>query len=238
MLTLKHQATTPVTVLIAGWCLAVEKPNLRTLRNISFIVVGIIIASYGEILFDPTGFMYQVFGNIFEAFRLVLVQRLLSSAEYKMDPLVSLYYFAPVCATLNLLLFLIFESKYLLIADLMRVGSAMFILNALVAFALNVSSVFLVGCLLQRLTYINTNVYQNRLEKPRPWFLHFAAFSRIFSLSAHRFLSLARQYQGSNWQDILSLWRVSCTINLVLISSGKVTLIYVGVALGALGQGK
>lgn len=114
------------------------------MRNISFIVIGVIIASYGEILFNPTGFAYQVFGNIFEAFRLVLVQRLLS-AEYKMDPLVSLYYFAPVCAAFNLFLFLIFESKYLLMADLMRVGSTIFILNALVAFALNVSSVFLVG---------------------------------------------------------------------------------------------
>lgn len=134
-----------MTVLLVGWCLAVEKPNLRTLRNVSFIVLGVIIASYGEIMFNPMGFTYQVLGNIFEAFKLVLVQRLLSPAEYKMDPLVSLYYFAPVCAALNLFLFLIFESKDLLMADLVRVGSTVFILNALVAFALNVSSVFLVG---------------------------------------------------------------------------------------------
>lgn len=143
-LTYLCKATTPVAVLLAGWCLSVEKPNLRTLRNTLFIVIGVIIASYGEILFSPVGFTYQVFGNIFEAFRLVLIQRLLS-AEYKMDPLVSLYYFAPVCAAFNLFIFLIFESKYLLMADLMRVGATVFILNALVAFALNVSSVFLVG---------------------------------------------------------------------------------------------
>lgn len=134
-----------MTVLLAGWCLAVEKPNLRTLRNISFIVIGAIIASYGEILFNPTGLTYQVFGNIFEAFRLVLVQKLLSPAEYKMDPLVLLYYLAPVCATLNFVLFLVFESKYLFIADIMRVGSTIFISNALIAFALNASLVFLVG---------------------------------------------------------------------------------------------
>ncbi|KAG8406863.1 hypothetical protein J3459_018583 [Metarhizium acridum] len=30
-----------------------------------------------------------------------MVQRLLSSADFKMDPLVSLYYFAPVCAVMN-----------------------------------------------------------------------------------------------------------------------------------------
>ena len=30
-----------------------------------------------------------------------MVQRILSSPEFKMDPLVSLYYFAPACAAIN-----------------------------------------------------------------------------------------------------------------------------------------
>lgn len=102
------------------------------------------IASYGEILFVPTGVVYQVFGIAFEAVRLVMVERLLSSAEYKMDPLVSLYYFAPVCAFMNFLMFLIFESSTLAMSDLARVGLIMFFFNALVAFCLNVSVVFLV----------------------------------------------------------------------------------------------
>ncbi|TQB72987.1 hypothetical protein MPDQ_006324 [Monascus purpureus] len=37
----------------------------------------------------------QFFATIFEPVRLVMVQRLLSSAEFKMDPLVSLYYSYP-----------------------------------------------------------------------------------------------------------------------------------------------
>ncbi|RPA97341.1 TPT-domain-containing protein [Choiromyces venosus 120613-1] len=139
------KATTPVAVLIAAWTLGVESPNLGILKKVTFIVIGVMIASYGEILFDASGFIFQVFGIGFEAVRLVMVQRLLSSAEFKMDPLVSLYYFAPICAAMNFMLFLIFESSSLGVADLLRVGWPTFLLNALVAFGLNVSVVFLIG---------------------------------------------------------------------------------------------
>lgn len=84
------KATMPVAVLITSWSLMVAPVNLKQLGNVSFIVIGVIIASIGEIKFDLTGFMWQAGGISFEATRLVMVQRLLSSAEYKMDPLTSL----------------------------------------------------------------------------------------------------------------------------------------------------
>jgi hypothetical protein len=77
----------------------IEQLNMRVLGNVSVIVLGVIIASYGEIDFVFVGFVFQACGIIFESTRLVLVQKLLSSPEYKMDPLVSLYYFAPVCSS-------------------------------------------------------------------------------------------------------------------------------------------
>lgn len=138
------QATTPVAVLLAGWGFAVDKPNLKILGNVSFIVIGVVIASYGEIAFNLTGFVYQVVGIVFEAIRLVMVQRLLSSAEYKMDPLVSLYYFAPVCAAMNFVMYLIFEGSTMGLGDIARVGLFTLLVNASVAFCLNVSVVFLV----------------------------------------------------------------------------------------------
>jgi hypothetical protein len=73
-----------------------QPPNYKLLGNVCIIVFGIVIASYGEIAFVLIGVIFQVFGLIFESIRLVMVEKLLSSAEYKMDPLVSLYYFAPV----------------------------------------------------------------------------------------------------------------------------------------------
>jgi hypothetical protein len=80
------------------------KPNLNVLVKVFGIVVGITIASYGEIAFVLSGLIFQACGIIFKSVRLVLVQKLLSSPEYKMDPLVSLYYFAPVAPMLYRLL--------------------------------------------------------------------------------------------------------------------------------------
>lgn len=139
------KATTPVAVLLIGWAFGVSPPNLKTLGNVSFIVVGVVIASYGEIKFVMVGFLFQLGGIIFEATRLVMMQRLLSSAEFKMDPLVSLYYFAPVCAVMNGIVSLIVEVPKMSWADVQNVGYFTLISNAMIAFLLNVSVVFLIG---------------------------------------------------------------------------------------------
>lgn len=138
-----------MAVLLAGWGLAIDKPNLKILGNVSFIVIGVVVASYGEIAFNLTGFIYQVVGIIFEAIRLVMVQQLLSSAEYKMDPLVSLYYFAPVCAAMNFVMYVIFEGSSLDMSHIAHVGLLTLLANAMVAFCLNVSVVFLVRIILR-----------------------------------------------------------------------------------------
>jgi len=139
------KATMPVAVLLATWSMGVAPPSMKTLGNVSFIVIGVVIASYGEIEFNLTGFLYQAGGITFEATRLVLVQRLLSSSEFKMDPLVSLYYFAPVCAIMNGVTALILEVPTMSMNNIYDVGIPLLIANAMVAFMLNVSVVFLIG---------------------------------------------------------------------------------------------
>lgn len=139
------KATTPVAVLLATWSLGIKEPNMKTLGNVSFIVIGVVIASMGEIQFVMIGFLFQVGGIIFEAVRLVMVERLLSSAEFKMDPLVSLYYYAPACACMNGFVLLFTELPVLTMEDVYRVGGLTLFANALVAFLLNVSVVFLIG---------------------------------------------------------------------------------------------
>lgn len=119
--------------------------NYKTLGNVSIIVLGVIIASFGEIKFVLVGFLFQLGGIVFEATRLVMVQRLLSSAEYKMDPMVSLYYFAPVCAVMNGLVALFLEFPRLTMDHIYGVGIWVLLANAMVAFLLNVSVVFLIG---------------------------------------------------------------------------------------------
>jgi len=125
--------------------LGVSTPNLKVFLNVSVIVVGVVIASVGEIKFVWIGVIYQIGGIIFEALRLTMVQRLLNSPEYKMDPLVSLYYFAPICAGMNFAVALVWEIPKVSIQEFYDVGLFTLFLNGLCAFLLNVSVVFLVS---------------------------------------------------------------------------------------------
>ncbi|MCJ1314587.1 hypothetical protein MMC25_008269 [Agyrium rufum] len=139
------KATTPVAVLMISWIMGLQPPNMKLFLNVSVIVVGVIIASFGEIDFVLIGFLYQLGGVVFEATRLTMVERLLSSAEFKMDPLVSFYYFAPVCAVMNFVVALIFEIPRITLTEISHVGYFTLLLNATIALGLNISLVFLIG---------------------------------------------------------------------------------------------
>jgi len=139
------KAFTPVAVLVIGWVLQVDKVDLKKLGNVALIVIGVALASFGEIDFVLIGFLYQLGGIVFEATRICMVEKLLNGDEFKMDPLVSLYYFAPVCAAMNVVIALLWEVPKCTMAEVYGVGLWTFFLNALVAFALNCSVVFLIG---------------------------------------------------------------------------------------------
>jgi len=135
----------PIAVLLTSWTMRVSEPSLKTLGNVSLIVVGVIIASIGEIKFVLIGVLFQAGGIVFEAIRLVMVQQLLSGAEFKMDPLVSLYYFAPACAIMNGIIALFIEVPKMSLGEVEKVGYLTLLANAMIAFALNISVVFLVS---------------------------------------------------------------------------------------------
>lgn len=138
------KAAAPVAVLFTSWAWGVADPSMSKLVNILFIVCGVAIASAGEIQFSWIGFFFQIGGIFFEAMRLVMIQVMLSGEGLNMDPLVSLYYYAPVCAFMNFLVACTSELPRFQWDDLARTGYAMLFINALVAFLLNVASVSLV----------------------------------------------------------------------------------------------
>ncbi|KAI1367669.1 triose-phosphate transporter family-domain-containing protein [Xylaria arbuscula] len=139
------KATNAVATLLATWAFGMAAPNLNKLVNVSAIVIGVAIASFGELKFDGLGFIIQVTGIVCEALRLVMVQRLLSSDEFKMDPLVSVYYYAPACAVINGFFTILIELPRMTTGDILNVGLITLIANAFVAFLLNVSVVLLIG---------------------------------------------------------------------------------------------
>lgn len=105
------------------------------------------------------GFLCQCAAVAFEASRLVMIQILLHglkvsymkavygtsaspqwiSTDVQMDPIVSLHYYAPVCAVINALIIPFTEGLEPFYA-LHRVGLLVLVSNAGMAFALNVSS--------------------------------------------------------------------------------------------------
>jgi hypothetical protein len=124
------------------------------------ISFGVALASHGEVRFNLYGFIAQaaavavcrifLFARLdfhlhqLEASRLVMIQLLLHGL--KMDPLVSLHYYAPVCALINLCVLPFTEGlePFIKIAE-GQVGVLVLLSNAAIAFLLNVAAVFLVG---------------------------------------------------------------------------------------------
>ncbi|TPX63284.1 hypothetical protein SpCBS45565_g06717 [Spizellomyces sp. 'palustris'] len=138
------KSATPVTVLLTSWAFGTEKPNLGIFLNVLFITFGIALASYGEIRFVMTGFVLQVVALCIESMRLVMIQKLLSGRDIKMDALVGLYYFAPACAAINIITAFMLESEAIDFASLKQVGFGVLLFNGLTSFCLNVSAVVVI----------------------------------------------------------------------------------------------
>ncbi|KAJ3020146.1 hypothetical protein HKX48_001252 [Thoreauomyces humboldtii] len=136
------KAFSPVAILLVGSLLGMERPTVATLRILSIVVAGVILSSIGEIHFVLVGVIVQALGMLTEAARLLMVQTLLS--KHKMDPLCALYYFAPVCALMNGAAFLVFESPRFSSHAFHTAGAPLLLVNAAIAFALNVAVVVLI----------------------------------------------------------------------------------------------
>ncbi|ESK90165.1 integral membrane protein [Moniliophthora roreri MCA 2997] len=136
------KAFTPVAILLISWIFRIQEPNKKLAVIVFMISAGVALASHGELHFNLFGFIVQAAAVAFEASRLVMIQMLLHGL--KMDPLVSLHYYAPVCALLNLVA-LPFTEGLAPFFELARIGPVILISNASVAFLLNIAAVFLVG---------------------------------------------------------------------------------------------
>ena len=157
------KAAAPVVILIVSWSFGTQKPCLKKFLNVLVISGGVALTTIGELQFSLLGFLYQVGGIMFEALRIVMIEVLVNgrkdcsgsdseagagrggSGLPKMDPLLTLYYYAPVCMATNFVTALVTESSTFTWVELNRIGPFMLVASAIVAFMLNVSSVFLVG---------------------------------------------------------------------------------------------
>jgi len=137
------KAFTPVAILLISWGARIKDPNQRLGFIVLMISLGVALASKGELRFDLVGFLIQAAAVAFEASRLVMIEILLQGL--KMDPLVSLHYYAPVCALINLAILPFTEGLEPFYEFNNLVGPLFLVTNAAVAFLLNIAAVYLVS---------------------------------------------------------------------------------------------
>lgn len=139
------KASSPVVVLFTSWLWGIADPTVGNIVNILFIVLGVGLAGFGEIDFSWVGVVFQLSGLVFEAIRVVMIQVMLSGEGMNMDPLVGLYYYAPVCAAINFVVAVAIEMPHFSWDNVVQAGPFMLLLNAAVAFLLSFTSMVLVS---------------------------------------------------------------------------------------------
>jgi hypothetical protein len=143
------KASAPAIALVTSWMWKLKDPSVGAFINISFIVFGVVLASAGELQWNLFGVILQMSSTVFEVLRLVMTELLLkneSDSLGKMDILLTLYYYAPACVVFNTLVAVFTELPMFKMEDIWATGVDILIINAIVAFLLNVSSVMLVSC--------------------------------------------------------------------------------------------
>jgi len=103
------------------------------------------IAAYGEINFVVIGVVQQLSALVFEATRLMLVQLLMNSQGYTLNPIQSLYYVSPACLACLTLPFLVLEFPVMRSSDAWQLRPMVMLANASTAFCLNLAVFLLIG---------------------------------------------------------------------------------------------
>ena len=91
------KAIMPALVYVVSVSMGLTTFGAGKVLNILLICVGVAIASYGELLFNFTGFSLQITSSLAEALRLALLQILVQKLGLKLNPISTVYYIAPPC---------------------------------------------------------------------------------------------------------------------------------------------
>ncbi|PRP88667.1 hypothetical protein PROFUN_02763 [Planoprotostelium fungivorum] len=132
-----------VVIMIVSSLFGIEKLSKRSIFWGTVISLGVVISSLGEFSFVVTGVLAQLQGVVFDAVRLVLTEKLFH--HFKMGPVESLYFFAPVCFVGNLVPLFLYEGWQPFFQVMDRVGIFVLALNCLMSLSLNIAAVYLVS---------------------------------------------------------------------------------------------
>jgi hypothetical protein len=91
------------------------------------------------------GVVQQLSALVFEATRLMLVQLLMNSQGYSLNPIQSLYYVSPACLLCLTVPFLVLEAPVMRSSDAWQLRPPVMLANAATAFCLNLAVFLLIG---------------------------------------------------------------------------------------------
>ncbi|CAE7206022.1 unnamed protein product [Symbiodinium sp. CCMP2456] len=133
------KAWTPAMVYAVGCLVGTQKWSIPVAKTILTITVGLMITSVGEIKFDWYGFLMQVTALFSEGLRINLLEILLKSAGYKLNPLSSILIFAPIASAILLVIGVVTDLDGISFEVMHQLGELVMVANALVAFFLNIA---------------------------------------------------------------------------------------------------
>jgi uncharacterized membrane protein len=135
----------PGLVYASGVMLSTEKFSKATTLNMVMIAFGVVICAMGEQNLVWKGFIQQLVALVFEAMRLTMVQVLINSKGYNMNPLQSLYYVSPACFLCLLVPFVSVELHHIQTTPNWTLNPPVMLANAMTAFILNLAVFLLIG---------------------------------------------------------------------------------------------
>lgn len=130
-----------MAILLAAFAFGTKSFSLKLVLIVLVISGGVGLASYGEVKFNWTGVTIQMVAIAIEATRVTLIQILLQGSS--MSPLLSLYYFAPICLSLNAAMIIPIEG-WAAIRAVPALGFFTILSNCTLTFLLNLSAVYLI----------------------------------------------------------------------------------------------
>lgn len=135
----------PGLVFISGVFLGTERFSRAVAANMGLIAFGVVVCTLGEANLVIKGLVYQLAALGFEAVRLTMIQVLMNSKGFSMNPLQSLYYVAPACFLCLLVPLSLIELRPLMEMTNWSIYPSVFLANAFLAFALNLAVFLLIG---------------------------------------------------------------------------------------------
>ncbi|KAJ1441496.1 hypothetical protein B484DRAFT_110819 [Ochromonadaceae sp. CCMP2298] len=132
----------PVPALLLTFVTGRQEPSLPLLGIVVVISGGVVLSTVGEMHFRLVGFIIQMSAVFSDCLRMVYTEAVLK--DLNLDTLSMLYYHAPTCAVIIGVGFLIFEAPSFDVGLFTPALCVLLLLNAMLAFSLNVRTVCIV----------------------------------------------------------------------------------------------